>query len=140
MKTIVSGSRDIVDINLITQAIQEASNHFTITEVITGGSAGVDTIAAMLATQNGIPVTQFVPNWNEMVPLPDGSSQPIGKRAGPERHRKMAEAAEAAVIVWKGQSDGTQNLINALVPKQIPMIIVDAESGKASHFNMEKVA
>lgn len=140
MRVIISGSRDLVDIDLITKSIQEAAKDWDITEVITGGSAGVDTIVNMLATQNGIPVKQFIPQWNQPMDLPDGTKQPMGRRAGPERHRQMADAADAALIIWKNQSDGTQNLINALVPKAIPMIIVDAETGQATRFNMGKAA
>lgn len=98
MKTIIAGSRNITDMNLVTQAV--ASIDWRITEVVCGEANGVDKLGKQWAIDNGIPVTSFPANWK------------IGKAAGPIRNKQMADYAEALIAIMSPDSKGTQDMIN----------------------------
>ena len=98
MKTIIAGSRGIKDYLIVEQAIKESG--FKITEVVSGGANGVDKLGVKWAERHGIPVKHFPANWDKH-----------GKAAGPIRNAEMAKYANAAVIVWDGESRGTANMI-----------------------------
>jgi hypothetical protein len=98
MKTIIAGSRNITDAALLDDAVRRAD--FTITEVVTGGARGVDTLGFNWGRKHGLPVRTFSPDW-----------QKYGKAAGIHRNREMAEYAEALIALWDGRSRGTKNMI-----------------------------
>lgn len=98
MKTIIAGSRNIVDQEIIEKAVHESK--FQITEVVEGGAKGVDTLARIWAEENRLPVREFKAEWRK-----------YGKRAGPIRNRAMAEYADALIAIWDGNSRGTLNMI-----------------------------
>lgn len=98
MRTIIAGSRGIVDPKLVEEAI--IASGFTITEVVSGGARGVDSIGERWALDNNIPIKRFPAKWHLH-----------GKRAGPIRNSEMAEYAEALIAVWDGASSGTQDMI-----------------------------
>lgn len=102
MKTIIAGSRDITDPRHVWDAVREAQTEgLEVTEVVTGGARGVDTIAHNGATKGGIDTTVMHANW-----------EGHGKAAGPIRNRRMAEYADALIAVWDGKSRGTKNMID----------------------------
>lgn len=101
MKTIIAGSRDITDMNVVLAAINGISWH--ITEVVSGGARGVDKLGEAWAQHHGIPIKQFLVTPQEW--------KTIGKSAGHRRNRKMGDYAEALVAVWDGVSPGTKGMI-----------------------------
>lgn len=98
MKTIIAGSRNVTDPDIIEKAVTESG--FEITEVIEGGAKGVDTIAREWAQKRPITVTEYKANWAK-----------FGKAAGPIRNKTMADNADALIAVWDGESRGTKNMI-----------------------------
>lgn len=98
MRTIVAGSRAITDAAIVEKAILESG--IEVTELVSGGAAGVDQLAEAWARQRSIPVTQFLPNWKR-----------CGRRAALMRNVDMAKYAEACIAVWDGQSRGTYHMI-----------------------------
>lgn len=98
MKTIVAGSREITDINLVRQAIKAAP--WQITEIVSGAARGVDSLGEAVAREVGLPIKRFPADWNG-----------LGRRAGPLRNIQMAEYADALVAVWDGVSRGTAHMI-----------------------------
>jgi hypothetical protein len=101
MKVIIAGSRDIKDYKAVGQAI--SASKFNITEVVCGCALGVDSIGRTWGIANGIPVKEFPANWDV-----------YGRAAGPMRNIKMAEYADAAIIVWDGKSKGSLNMIKEI--------------------------
>jgi hypothetical protein len=99
MKTIIAGSRTIHTLNLVTTAV--ARSQFTITEVVSGGAKGVDTLAMTFAHNNQLPLTVMRADWDK-----------FGKSAGFKRNAEMANYADALIAVWDGQSRGTLHMIN----------------------------
>jgi hypothetical protein len=99
MKVIVAGSREIVDYDLVIQAIKESG--FEVTQVISGTARGVDTLGARYGKENNIPVREMSANWDQW-----------GKMAGFKRNEEMAQVADALIAIWDGQSKGTRNMIS----------------------------
>jgi len=98
MKVIVAGSRTIVDMNEIYAAIQ--LSEFEISEIVSGGARGVDQLGELWASNNGIPVKRFLPEWNK-----------LGRRAGMFRNTEMAHYADALIAIWDEASRGTKHMI-----------------------------
>jgi hypothetical protein len=81
MKTIIAGSLTLTDPCILQYAIRDSGFH--VTELVSGGTPGVDTLAEQWEEQNGIPFTRFPADWKR-----------YGRRAGPVRNKEMAEYAE----------------------------------------------
>ena len=99
MKTIIAGSRTILDLKAVEQAVRESG--FTITEVVSGCSKGVDTLGEIWANNKKVPVKRFPAKWEE-----------LGRKAGPLRNLEMAAYADALIAVWDGTSRGTKHMID----------------------------
>lgn len=101
MRTIIAGSREITDYDLVLKAIEESG--YTITEVVSGGARGVDVLGEKWAEKAGIPVKQFLPKFD-----PENFRS---KWLAPlERNTEMANYAEALILVWDGKSTGSQDM------------------------------
>ena len=99
LRTIIAGSRTITDMAVVEYAVQKSG--FEITEVVSGGAKGVDTLAQQFAEYHNIPVKVFMADWNAH-----------GKSAGPIRNQQMAEYADQLIAVWDGVSLGTCHMID----------------------------
>lgn len=110
MKVIIAGSRDILDYKLVVQSIQRSG--YEITEVVCGCAAGIDTLGEQWAINNEIPIKYMPADWNRH-----------GKSAGPMRNKKMAEYADAAIVIWNGVSPGSKNMIQNMIRQNKPYYI-----------------
>lgn len=102
MKTIIAGSRSIVDMDVVVNAIQESK--FEITRLLCGMAQGVDLLGLAWAMQNYIPWDEYPAIWR-----PDGIYDP---EAGFKRNQEMADKADALIAVWDGESGGTEDMID----------------------------
>src|ERR1700723_1533055 len=115
MKTIVAGSREITDYQIVAKAIKDSG--FEITELVSGAcKRGVDPLGEKYAFLNDIPVKRFPADW---------SNQNLGKGAGALRNRQMAAYAEALICVWDGVSPGTFNMICEAKLKGLKVFVVN---------------
>lgn len=101
MKVVIAGTRTVKDYKLVVDTIKASG--YTITEVVSGCATGVDRLGEQWAIANNIPVREMPADWTR-----------FGKRAGPERNRRMAEYCDAAIVIWDGESNGTKNMINEM--------------------------
>lgn len=105
MKLLIAGSR-----HLRADAIVEAllaDLPWVVTAVVSGKEpTGVDAAGERWAEARGIPVIPFPAEWNKYEAR-GGRSNP----AGLIRNRDMAEACDAALIIWDGVSPGTAGMI-----------------------------
>jgi hypothetical protein len=130
MRVIIAGSRTIRDFSLICRAVEQFGPD-RITQVVsgkqrskdkqTGEYYGADYLGERWAHEHNIPVRQFQAFWDA-----------YGYSAGPRRNRQMADYADAAIVVWDGQSRGSSNMINEMrkVGKECLVFKVDCTDGK----------
>lgn len=97
MKTIIAGSRDITDHELVARVVKDSG--FEITEVVTGCARGVDLLGSQWAAQNKIPWKAFPADWSK-----------YPKAAGPIRNRQMAEYADALICIHHN-TPGSLNML-----------------------------
>jgi hypothetical protein len=100
VKCIIAGSRTIYSYNAVARAMEKfQAEHGPVTEVVSGAARGVDAIGEGWARENKLPVKRFPADW-----------QVHGRAAGPIRNKQMAEYADAAVILWDGESRGAKSM------------------------------
>lgn len=102
MKVIIAGSRSIKDMALVEAAIAASGYH--ITEVVSGGARGVDSLGEEWAILNKI---KLGPDFS----VPDYEWKKNPHTAGHKRNGRMAKYAEALIAIWDGVSGGTANMI-----------------------------
>lgn len=100
MKLVVAGSRNWEDKEAVYTAIYSVHRTIPITEIVSGGCKGVDTIAEEWAFDNKVPVTRFPAKWEE-----------YGPAAGPIRNDEMALYADAALVLRFTVSKGSENMV-----------------------------
>jgi predicted Rossmann fold nucleotide-binding protein DprA/Smf involved in DNA uptake len=110
MRTIIAGSRNIHDYDLVVQAVNASG--IKITEVISGNAAGIDTLAIQYAIENNLPIGIFPADWDTH-----------GRKAGPLRNAEMAENADALIAIWDGKSRGTASMINIASRKKLSVYV-----------------
>lgn len=109
MKTIICGSRDINDYELVKDAIKESG--FEITEVVCGCAKGIDLLGDKWGRENNIPVKYFPAKWKIH-----------GKSAGIIRNKEMVEYADACIAITNG-SKGTASTIDFSKEKGIKLFV-----------------
>ena len=97
MKVAVVGSRDINDYDWISNILKD----YPITEVVSGGAAGVDSLGARYATEHNLKLTVFYPDWKL-----------YGKSAGFIRNKLIVDHADQVLAFWNGKSTGTKHSID----------------------------
>ncbi len=110
MKLAVVGSRNITKI-AIDEYIPEG-----VTEIVSGGARGIDSLAAEYARRKGLTLTEFLPDYNS-----------FGRAAPVRRNAEIADYADFGIAFWDGKSKGTEHTINFFRKrgKEIKIIIVE---------------
>lgn len=113
MKVIIAGPRYVTDFAIVKQAVKQSG--FDITQVVSGGARGVDTLGELWAETNGVKFIRFPAEWNK-----------YGKAAGPIRNKQMAEYVApdgALVAVYDGSSRGTGDMIKRATSLNLKVFI-----------------
>lgn len=124
MKVIIAGPRRFFDYDKVVEAIEAST--FKITEVVSGAAKGVDSLGERWAKENGVPISQFKPLWNDIeVPgaiVAENKFGKYNKRAGIDRNVKMAEYAEALIAI-DGDTAGTGHMISTAQEKGLNVYV-----------------
>jgi predicted Rossmann fold nucleotide-binding protein DprA/Smf involved in DNA uptake len=118
LRVIIAGSRHCNNYLLLKAAIKRSG--FQITEVVSGGARGVDTLGEKWAKENGIPFSRFSANWSDH-----------GKAAGPIRNQQMAKYAgpEGALIaILYPDSRGTKNMIEEATKRGLKVYVEEVKT------------
>lgn len=123
IKLIIAGSRDL-DIKYplsVTDFIRYFIGYITITEVVSGGAKGIDSLGEMYANYNTIPIKRFDADWYGQ-----------GRKAGPLRNQKMAKYADALLLIWRGDSPGSANMKEEMLKlgKPVYEVVLKEYNGK----------
>ncbi len=114
MKVIIAGGRNISDRSIVQAAVEVSG--FEITEVVSGGAEGVDTLGWYWAQDNNKDRVLFRPDWGKH-----------GKSAGPIRNSEMADYADALIAIWDGRSPGTRHMISRARKKGLQVYVHKVE-------------
>jgi hypothetical protein len=95
----VVGSRSFADYKLLCDTLDRVKS--SIEEIISGGAAGADALAARYAREHGIPLVEIKAEWAI-----------YGKQAGYMRNYDIIERCDGVVAFWDGASKGTKHDIN----------------------------
>lgn len=131
MKVVIAGSRNFDTLNAV-ELVKYATiaSKFTITEVVSGHADGIDKAGEEWATSHtfgGTPVKIFKADWKKH-----------GKAAGPIRNEEMAKYADAAIIIWDGESKGTLNTIQHFQKMKKPYYLMVVEEMKENGYKEKK--
>ncbi len=101
MNIAIVGGRDFNDYTLLKESILAYIDaHEKPENIVSGGAKGADTLAAQFATEMGIPLLIFKPDY-----------QRYGRGATLVRNTQIIENAEVVFAFWNGQSKGTKDSI-----------------------------
>lgn len=113
-KVIVAGSRNFENYALLKSTMDvllklkiEQGEEIVI---VCGEAHGADALGKRYASERGFAVLSFPADWRR-----------FGKKAGVIRNRQMAEAANACVCFWDGESRGTANMIEEARRRGLPL-------------------
>lgn len=93
MKVAVVGSRSIAEIDI---GAHMAGGE----EIVSGGTAGVDSCAAEYAKRNGLTLTVFLPEYER-----------YGRAAPIVRNKEIVDYADKVIVFRNGSSKGTLSVI-----------------------------
>ena len=97
----VVGSRTFTDYELLKNTLDDFVESHIITEIISGGAKGADTLAKKYAKENGFPTNIILPNWEK-----------FGKSAGFIRNEQIVQECTYLMAFWDGKSKGTKHSID----------------------------
>jgi hypothetical protein len=101
MNIAIVGGRDFSDYTLLKESILSyISIYGVLDNIVSGGAKGADTLAAQFATEIGIPLLVFKPDY-----------QKYGRGATLVRNTQIIENADVVFAFWDGQSKGTKDSI-----------------------------
>jgi hypothetical protein len=112
MIVLVCGSRHLFGdkvYKILSQTIRNSG--VAPTKIISGGAAGIDSLAKIYANRWNIPFEEYKADWKA-----------YGKAAGMIRNKQMVDLADVVIAVWDGESKGTENTIKLGHEKNIPVI------------------
>lgn len=129
MIVIIAGSRNVTDFKLVKEAVEASPFKGKITQIVSGGAGGVDTLGEQYAAMNGIEVRKFIPKWNAL-DHPDAmiKTNKFGKeydaKAGFRRNGEMAAYADALVAVFEGsETPGTDDMVKQMTETGKPVFV-----------------
>lgn len=94
MKIAIIGSRNLTKVDL-SKYIPKS-----VTEIVSGGAKGIDTLATKYAENNKLRLTIFLPQYEKY------------SRAAPlKRNDKIIEYSDEVIAFWDGKSKGTEYVI-----------------------------
>ncbi len=89
-----------------------------VTGIVSGGASGVDQDAARYAKARGIPLREFLPDYER-----------YGRRAPLVRNKLIVKEADYLIAFWDGHSRGTMHTAGLASNKGIPFQVVRLPEG-----------
>lgn len=103
MRVAIIGSRNLEVRNLKNYLPRETS------VIVSGGARGVDSSARSFATERGIPLMEFLPDYER-----------YGRAAPIRRNIEIIESADLVLAFWDGWSRGTAFVIKECRQRGVP--------------------
>ena len=112
MKLAIVGSRGITDMSVLISAL----DGYDITEIVSGGARGVDTMSEDYAVAHDIDTVIFEADWSKH-----------GRSAGYKRNVLIVEYADEVLALWDGKSRGTKHTIDIAHRAGKPVRVITVE-------------
>lgn len=134
MKTIIAGSREFNNQNIMNEYILRLINEYNIkiTEVISGTASGADKCGEKFANINNIPIKYFPAKWNDLTVEPCSigynKNGKYNKLAGHNRNKEMAEYGEQLIAFSVNNSSGTKNMIGLANKNNLKVIVFNFDN------------
>lgn len=106
----VIGSRDFDNYSILRRVLKK---HY-ITQIVSGGATGADTLGARYAQENKIPLIVFKPDW---------INRP--KTGGFFRNKEIIRSVDVVIAFWNGISRGTKDSLDHAKKLKKKVIIVN---------------
>jgi len=100
MKIAIIGSRSFDNYGKLESFVLSRISLSDISEVVSGGARGADTLAALFAEVHNVPLRLFPAEWDS-----------YGKQAGFLRNQKIIDYCDKVFAFWDGSSKGTSHSI-----------------------------
>ena len=113
MRLIVAGSREIHNVDLIETHMLAFEDRYGLFDLICGMARGVDMAAHDIAESYRIPIHEYPAEWDK-----------YGRGAGYRRNVEMAQAADALLLVWDGESRGSKHMLDVAIQRRMPTIVI----------------
>lgn len=137
MVVAIVGSRSFDDYALLCEFLKEVSH--LITEIISGGAPGADSLGEQYANEHQIPFKLFPADWDN-ISTPNARVKKnrwgvlYNANAGKDRNRLMAEYLKehdgVAAACWDGRSPGTAHMIECCHELGVQVFIKDVGGNK----------
>lgn len=114
MRIAIVGSRDYENLEAVRQFVFEQERD---TVIISGGAAGVDSMAVNTARYYRMPYEVYPANWSRH-----------GRAAGAIRNREIIAKADEIVAFWDGKSRGTKITIDMAKDAGKPLRVFNAQA------------
>lgn len=112
MRTIVAGSRSIKSYAVVSRVLDRCP--WDITTVLCGEADGVDQLGKRWAKEHSVEVELWPADWTLN-----------GKPAGIIRNCAMAKHADAAVVIWDGESRGSKHMVDEALARGLHVLLVN---------------
>jgi hypothetical protein len=127
----IVGDREVTDYSLVDKAIEQSG--FEVTEVVSGGARGVDSLAERWARDHNIPCKVFKADWNNL--RAPGAVIKVNKwrkkynaNAGFARNQDIVDYAEAVIAIQpNGPTSGTQDTVRRTKKAKKPLHYYEKE-------------
>jgi hypothetical protein len=123
MKVIVAGSRNVKNYGLVENIIDTVCSQYgvVITELVSGGARGPDTLGETYAVKYDIPIKRFPADWKK-----------YGLSAGPIRNAQMGDYGDVLIAIWDGESRGTKHMIDYAIRKKKKVFVYNIKEASLS--------
>lgn len=101
----IVGSRELDCYDLICEKMP-----IGVSEIVSGGANGVDTLARKYANENKIHLREILPDYKTH-----------GKRAPLVRNLEIVSLCDYVLVFWNGVSNGSKNTIKHCLDNDIPV-------------------
>ncbi len=129
MRLVIAGSRDVVDYSILKQCWSQYRYAKYVTEIVSGGARGVDSLAIRLANEIDIPVKVMKPDWDK-----------YPRRAGFLRNADMAAYAHSVLAIWDYESPGTKHMIQISKDRGLYVEVYNAHGVRTSTSDGDSIA
>lgn len=113
MRLAIVGTRTFTNYKFLRKKILKKFYLSDITEIVSGGAEGVDTLAEQFAEEYNIPLKVYKPDWKK-----------YGKKAGAIRNKKIVNRCNKIIAFWDGKSVGTKITIDMAIEAKKDLKIV----------------